>query len=168
MTYAIVIYPKIEDDSKIQNFRKKYDPYFRLIKPHITLVFPFEDMGKEKINGHLLRTINQFEKFDLRLRGLTKSFDNWIFLTAEDGNDNIIEFHDKLYTGILKSELREDIKFIPHIGLGLFENDKKYKMANNEAKNLKLDYKCRVNSVHLIHLKEDMSRIDWSKEYLLP
>ena len=165
MSYAIVIYPELKDDSKIENFRKKYDPYFQLIKPHLTLVFPFPDLDREKIKNHLSKKIGEFGEFDLRLRGLEKSFDNWIFLTMQDGNSKIIELHDQLYTGILKKELREDIKFIPHIGLGLLEKDEEYVVAENEAKNLDLDYKCKIKSMHLIHLNNDMSKIDWSKEY---
>jgi hypothetical protein len=47
MAYAVVAYPDLEDESKIQEFRKKHDPYFQLIKPHITLVFPFPDMDRK-------------------------------------------------------------------------------------------------------------------------
>jgi len=165
--YAIAIYPKLEDDSKIQVIRKKYDPYYQLINPHLTIVFPFSSIEKKEIEDHISKTINQFGKFDLRLNGLTRSFDNWLFLTMKEGNQKIIELHDKLYTGILKKELKEDIKFIPHIGLGLFKNDKEYNKAIDEAKILNLDYRCTVKSIHLINLKNDLSKIEWSKEYIL-
>ena len=167
MVYAIVIYPDLQNDSKIREFRKKYDPHFQLINPHITVVFPFPDIEKEKIKSHISKIIKKHNGFSLRLKGLVKSFDNWLFLTMKEGNDKIVKLHDQLYTGILKEHLREDIEFIPHVGLGLFETEEEYKKAENEAKNLNLDYKCKVKSIHLIHLKDDLSEIDWSKEYLI-
>lgn len=39
MYYAVVIYPDI-DTSKIDSFKKKYDPYYPGIGAHITLLFP--------------------------------------------------------------------------------------------------------------------------------
>jgi 2'-5' RNA ligase len=167
MVYAVVIYPELKDDSKIQEFRKKYDPQFKLIKPHITIVFPFSDLEKEKIKIHLSKTIKNFKPFKLRLSGLVKSFDNWLFLIGKDGNNELIELHDQFYTGILKKYLRKDVEYIPHIGLGLFKTGEEYSKAETEAKKLNLDYECYVKSVYLIHLKDDLSKIDWFEEFSL-
>ena len=38
MFYALVHYPNI-DTRRINEFRRKYDPHFDLIEPHITFVF---------------------------------------------------------------------------------------------------------------------------------
>lgn len=98
---------------------------------------------------------------------LDKSFDNWLFLTLTEGNDMILSLHDKLYTGSLKKYLRKDIKFIPHIGIGLFKTDKEYEKAENEAKKLNLNYTCKIKSMHLIQLNDDLSKLNWSEEYIL-
>ena len=166
MVYVIVIYPNLEDDSKIQELRKKYSPYYNVIKPHITLVFPFPDMDMEEVENHVSKILKNFTQFNLRLVGLVKSFDNWLFLGIEEGNDKIVELHDQLYTGILREHLRKDIEFIPHVGLGLFKTDEEYQKAENEAKKLNLNYKCKAKSIYLIHLRDDKS-IVWSKEFIL-
>ena len=167
MVYAIVICPNLEDDSKIQELRKKYSPYYDVIKPHVTLVFPFPDMDREEIENHICKILESFTRFNLRLVGLVRSFDNWLFLKMEEGNDKVVELHDQFYTGILREHLRKDIEFIPHVGLGLFETDEEYQRAENEARKLDLDYRCEVESIQLLHLKGDKSEIDWSKEFVL-
>ena len=167
MVYVLVVYPDLEDDSKIQGLRKKYSPYYSVIKPHITLVFPFPDMDREEIENHVSKILKNFTQFDLRLVGLVRSFDNWLFLGIEEGNDKIVELHDQLYTGILREHLRKDIEFIPHVGLGLFKTDEEYQKAENEARKLNLDYKCKVESIYLLHLRDEKSEIDWSKQFIL-
>lgn len=167
MVYVLVVYPDLEDDSKIQGLRKKYSPYYSVIKPHITLVFPSPDMDREEIGNHVSKILKNFTQFDLRLVGLVRSFDNWLFLGIEEGNDKIVELHDQLYTGILREHLRKDIEFIPHVGLGLFKTDEEYEKAENEARKLNLDYKCKVENIYLLHLRDGKSEIDWSKEFIL-
>lgn len=41
-----------------------------------------------------------------------------IFLVPDEGYIRIVKLHDKLYSGILKHELRIDIPFIPHVAVG--------------------------------------------------
>lgn len=70
MVYCIVIYPTLKDNSKIQLLRKKYDPTFQLIQPHITLVFPFPETELEKIKKHINKILKNFKPFKVRLTGL--------------------------------------------------------------------------------------------------
>jgi 2'-5' RNA ligase len=167
MAYAVVAYPDLEDESKIQEFRKKHDPYFQLIKPHITLMFPFPDTDRKRVEQHVSDVARGFPQFHLKLVGLKKSFDNWLFLLIGEGNDRIVELHDKLYAGMFRRYLREDIEFIPHVGLGLFEKDEDYQKAEEEAKRLNLNYECEVKNIHLIHLTDDFSEINWSRRFSL-
>ena len=39
---TIMIFPKFSNQEIIDEIRKKYDPLYNLVKPHITLVFPFK------------------------------------------------------------------------------------------------------------------------------
>jgi hypothetical protein len=78
-----------------------------------------------------------------------------LFLLLKEGSEEAIALHDELYTGILSPYLRRDIKYIPHIGIGLFvKKDARYNVLNpkkadfdaqlysqalKEAKSLKID-----------------------------
>ena len=39
---TIMIFPEFDNIDSIDRIRSKYDPLAELVRPHITLVFPFE------------------------------------------------------------------------------------------------------------------------------
>ncbi len=78
---------------------------------------------------------------------------------------------------------RNDIEFIPHIGLGLFVKNSadyifkdpqqlefdevKYEVALKEAKALGLDFKCTLDKLHLVSIIDDFSHVEREKEFIL-
>jgi 2'-5' RNA ligase len=68
MGYAVVIYPELEDASKIQELRREYDPYFDVIAPHITLVFPTPEMERAVIVNHISKIVRGFTSFTIKLK----------------------------------------------------------------------------------------------------
>jgi len=164
MGYAVVIHLELEDASKIQELRRKYNPYFNVIGPHITLVFPFPEMERDAIVNHVTEILRDFAPFNIRLKGFTKSFDEGLFLLVEQGNEKTIELHDRLYSGIFEKYLRTDIPYVPHIGLGLFKTDEEYRIAERKARTLNLAYESTIRSICIIHLNDDLFEIDWTKE----
>ena len=40
---TIMIFPQFSNQRIIDEIREKYDPLHNLVKPHITLMFPFEN-----------------------------------------------------------------------------------------------------------------------------
>ena len=70
---TIMIFPEFENQEIIDNIRKKYDPLAGLVRPHVTLVFPFESSMS---NGELERVLNDrlmfIKPFKLRLAGVSR------------------------------------------------------------------------------------------------
>jgi len=57
---------------------------------------------------------------------------------------------------------------IPHVTLGMFSGkNEEYSQALKEAEQLKLDYECMLDRLHLIKINDERSQIVWSKEFLL-
>lgn len=183
MFYALVHYPNI-DTGRINEFRRKYDPHFDLIEPHVTLVFLLpESVGEKNLVSHLENVLRHWHPFPVHLKGLQKAWDHWLFLILAEGNDSITRLHRELYSGPLASYRREDIEFVPHLGLGLFArqdagydirnpqnvalDEEKYFQALKEAQRLDLDYRCVIDRLHLLKINADISRIVWSKEFPL-
>lgn len=54
---TIMIFPDLENMEVIDNVREKYDPLAKYVRPHITIVFPFED-----------EMSNEFQAYDLGLQ----------------------------------------------------------------------------------------------------
>ncbi len=176
MLYSLVFRPKI-DISKIDRFRRKYDPHVDLIQPHITLVFPIGDknINKAALEKHIKDILKDEKPFKIHLQGLDKSWDHWLNLTLKEGDDEVIALHNKLYTGILVPFFRKDLGYIPHIGIGLFvaENsgykvtdptlqvldENKYKLALREAESLNFDYWTELDNLELITLNDNATKI---------
>lgn len=184
MFYALVHYPRI-DTKQINKFRQKYDPHAGLIGPHITFMFLVpESIGEALLINHIDDVLSKWQPFPIHLKGLQKAWDHWLFLILAEGNEDVIRLHRDLYTGILANYHRTDIEFIPHLGLGLFvRRDANYDIRNprevsldveryasalREAQQLDLDYHCDVDRLHLVKINDDISKIDWSKEFPLP
>ena len=184
MFYALVHYPNI-DIKLINEFRRKYDPNVALIDPHITFVFLVpESVGEGNLISHIRSVLKHWQPFPIRLKGLQKAWDHLLFLIVADGNENVNRLYCELYTGILAAYRRPDIEFVPHLGLGLFaRQDGNYDIRNprdvsldveayshalKEARPLELDYHCIIDRLlHLVKITDDISRIVWSKEFLL-
>lgn len=168
MIYALVHYPKV-DVQRINQFRKKYDPQVDLIEPHITLMFPIsESIGEDNLVNHLEHVLSHWQSFPIHLQGLEKSWDDYLFLLIQEGNDEIIHLHSEIYTEILTDCRKEDIQFIPHLTLGVFvKNESKYSEGLAEAQQLDLNYRCIVDKLHLVKVNDDKSQIVWSNEFSL-
>lgn len=182
MFYALVHYPSI-DTERIDRFRRKHDPHVDVIEPHITVVFP-ERVGEERLVRHVENVLRGWEPFPIHLQGLRKSWDHWLFLILQEGNAEIVRLHDELYTDVLAEYRREDIEFMPHLGLGFFaRQDAAYDVLNpqrtpldtvgysralEEAERLDLNYRCLLESLHLVKITDDVSQTERYKEFLLP
>ena len=181
MFYSLVNYPDI-NTSAIEKFRERYDSYHRLIGAHITIIFPVPDsIGEKELVAHIESNIQKWKHFQIHIKGLEKSWDHWLFLLIQEGNDEIIKLHDQLYTGILAPFLRRDIEFIPHIAIGLFADNSydlrdpkkvsfdkvKYEKALLEAESLNLDYKTVIDKFALVKVNDHFSQILESKDFTL-
>jgi 2'-5' RNA ligase len=123
MYYALSFYPRLsaELSASIDAIRREYDPTSGFTKPHITVLFPVPgSVGQGQLIGHIQNVLSDWSTFKIRLGGLHKSHDHWLFLTLIDGEAQVRKLYDALYTGILAKYRRDDIKFVPHLGLGLF------------------------------------------------
>ncbi|MBR1701840.1 MAG: hypothetical protein IJ716_07780 [Lachnospiraceae bacterium] len=88
---TIMIFPEFENQGVLEQIRDKYDPLAKLVRPHITIVFPF---ASEMSNMELISS------FEISLQGFCKhrdQFGNYLFLNVIKGAEQIIKIHDVLY-----------------------------------------------------------------------
>jgi 2'-5' RNA ligase len=167
MLYALVHYPAVEL-GLINRLRSKYDPQFRLIAPHVTIMFPTPDsIGERSLVSHIESVLHRWESFPIRLKGLQRSWDEYLFLLLNKGKEDVIRLHDEIYTGLLSEYRDEAPPFIPHVTLGVFTGkNEEYAQALKEAERSNLDYECMLDRLHLIKVNDERSQIVWSKELL--
>ncbi|GCD11057.1 2'-5' RNA ligase family protein [Clostridium tagluense] len=160
---CIMIFPHFENQQRIDDIRKKYDPLSECVRPHITLVFPFEsEIDTNKLKEHIETMLLDVKAFHINLNGITASTlaGNYLFLNVKEGNAQIVEIHKRLYTGILKEfypQWLKEIDFLPHMTLGSISDLNAFKMAVEETKNIDDVFETIVNtiSVEIIDENED-------------
>ena len=168
MIYALVHYPNV-DTACINQLRMKYDPHFKLIEPHITLMFPVsEAIGDKNLVHHLECVLGGRKPFSFHLQGFQISSDDHLFLLIQEGNSNLIRLHNEVYTGILAYHLIKDIPFVPHLTLGVLSMDpNEQERILEEARRSGIDYHCVLDRLHLVKVNDDRLKIVWSKEFVL-
>jgi 2'-5' RNA ligase len=163
-------------EEPIASFRRAHYPGGDLIAPHLTVVFPVPaavgiDAFEEHVRGIVWRT----PAFDIHLNGLAKTWDHWLYLAVAEGRDEVIALHDDLYTGILRPYLLTERPYVPHVGLGLFAEERdthdllalrprafhraRFDEALKEAEALQLDYMGRFETVRVFGLDEGLTHV---------
>ena len=116
---AIVWFPPFPMDSPIEVFRRRFDPMADSLPAHVTLVFPFPtNLTVIQLAAHIRRIVGNWPSLPVSFRDIEGILDEFIFLMVRDRADAIVALHDKLYRGILKAYLRDDIPYLPHVTLG--------------------------------------------------
>lgn len=180
MYYALICKPQI-NTSKIDYFQQKYDPYSRLAGAHFTLVFPTPDeIDEQQLLEHIKSVLKRWKPFNIHIRGLEKSWDQWLFLNVQEGKNQFIQLHDELYSGPLEPYLRKDLPYTPHISLGLFVenrqgyniieleklplNEAEFEKVYKEVEAMNLDYHTTVEKAEFLTLNDEMNKVLDAKE----
>jgi len=168
MLYAVVHYPNT-DTREINQLRKKYDPQFHLIEPHLTLVFPFPAfLSDTTLIDHVESVIKDLRPFPIHLQGLHRSLDDYLFLLVNEGSANLSALRAALYTGLLQPYGRADLEYLPHLTLGSFPGAPNIcEQALEDADRLELNLRSQFDRIHIVKLDDEKTRIVWSKECFL-
>lgn len=116
MRYGIAIFPSKKLQDVANSLRKRYDPHYAWIPPHVTLKSPFE-LDDEKVPA-VIREIREIaantSPFPLKVYkvGSFHPVNNVIYLRVQE-SDTLVELHNKLNKGDLKED--EPYNFVPHI-----------------------------------------------------
>jgi 2'-5' RNA ligase len=158
---CILIFPQFENAAIIDNIRRQFDPNYKNIAPHITLVFPFESsISKNELEYHVASVVSGMSCFDLKLHGI-KRMDGenfFLMLGVLDGAQILKDLHEKLYTGIL-AQYRPNWPggFMPHMTIGQFDSNDELNEAHNNLIHIKEVFSaniCKV-SVEIIGKKNE-------------
>jgi 2'-5' RNA ligase len=73
----MMIFPRFPNLEKIQEIRRVYDPLYKHVAPHITLVFPFDSsLESRKIDEHVRESVRSIEPFGIMLQGVLQEAGN--------------------------------------------------------------------------------------------
>lgn len=118
---AIVSYPVlgVADRRWVESIRANHDPQAADLAAHFTLVFP-ADVAPGDLAVEVAAAAGSAAPIPFVIRCAKAVRDAFgrggrVFLVPHEGADEITTLHDRLYSGVLRPHLREDIPFVPHI-----------------------------------------------------
>lgn len=146
---TIMIFPQFSNQAIINEIRKKYDPLYNLVRPHITLVFPFKSsMPNEILSQKLEECLKETASFSLVLQGISRHKDiygNYIFLNVKKGSREIAEIHNSLYKDIFGEDCCQP--FVPHMTIGNLDTADKMEQAYETVKNIDTCFETIIEKV---------------------
>jgi 2'-5' RNA ligase len=161
---CIMIFPQFKNINIIDEIREKYDPLAKNVRPHVTLVFPFQSsIGKVDLQNNLLKSLEGVKCFNLTLEEIIKidnKFGLYLFLGVTEGTEKVKELYQKLNSGIVKnynSNWVNEGEFMPHMTIGNFEDRNTLNDAYVDVCSIKDSFNTLVEkiSVEIIDENED-------------
>lgn len=157
MKYGIAVFPSKKVQDVANSYRKRYDPHYALIPPHITMKEAFE-ADENQIESEIIPKLRDIaENTEPFSYGVYKvsSFSpvtNTIYLKIEP-SDEIFDLNDKLYTGVLSEE--KDFAFVPHITIAQKLSDEEFSDVYGSLTMLKFDLQDQVDRFQLLYQLEN-------------
>jgi len=156
-----VIYLTVDlpQEDPLQDIRKRFDPLSDMVPPHITLVFPFDSNIETDDLIDLIDTAIEELDFDyveisLDPAILVKEF---CFFPIDEGREQIIALHDRLYDDILEPYLAEEEDYVPHITVGRCKSGDEVEEIKAAADEVERKQTGSVRSIILELMHEDDS-----------
>lgn len=149
---AVLIVPPAEDMAQVETVRRRFDHRVDAVPAHITLVFPFEhESADAALIGHVNEVASGVRAFGLELKGVTCSSDHHLFLLIDQGADEVRDLHDRLYSGLLRPLLSDQV-FTPHVTVGRFATSEGCAEAMKAVEALGLEVRTKAGSVSIYDL----------------
>ncbi|MGM9927308.1 MAG: YjcG family protein [Bacillus sp. (in: firmicutes)] len=160
MKFGIVIFPSKKLQDQANSYRKRYDPHYTLIPPHLTLKYPF-DSTEEQVN-ELAETIkdvsNQCEPFQLKVLKVSsfKPVNNVIYLKVEL-NKALDNLQKKLHNLLIDQDVDPEFTFVPHITLGQKLSNDEHSDVLGQLSMLDVTHEETIDRIHLVYQLENGS-----------
>ncbi|EHL98365.1 hypothetical protein HMPREF9103_01605 [Lentilactobacillus parafarraginis F0439] len=170
MMRSILIFPKLKNIELIQDVRKEIDPLYPHIRPHISLVFPFDSAAPDHdLIDQLSTTLASFPSFDAtfsRVTGDPRS--GYIWLAANKGRAEIQSIHDQLYSNPLLAPFkRNDLPYIPHITIGQVQSRKQAQIEISKLQLKGFHCSTRINTVSIERILESDDSDEFYQQKLI-
>jgi 2'-5' RNA ligase len=151
MKFGIVIFPSKKIQDFANSMRRRYDPHYALIPPHVTLKSPFEATEEEikEIANKLDSIARNFRPVDLKVTkiGSFKPVNNVIYLKVESPED-LEKLHNELNATF---DGNQEYNFVPHITIGQKMSDDEHSDVYGSLRMTKVQFEDTADRIHLLY-----------------
>ncbi|GIN64383.1 putative phosphoesterase YjcG [Robertmurraya siralis] len=152
MKYGIVIFPSKALQDKANSFRKRYDPHYALIPPHITLKSTFEvnDVDIKDIADQLHQTAQRFAPFQIKVTKFSsfQPVNNVIYMKIIP-EPEIVDLHEAVNAVIADSP--SEYSFVPHITVGQDLSNDEHSDVYSSLRLQEINHEETIDRFHLLY-----------------
>ncbi|WP_174731026.1 YjcG family protein [Mesobacillus harenae] len=157
MKFGIVIFPSKRIQDYANSFRKRYDPNYALIPPHLTLKSGF-DATEEQIR-EIAGKLDDISRKHVPVRLNVYKFssfspvNNVIYLKAEP-TEELDNLHQDLGAAF---DIDQEYNFVPHITIGQNLSDDEHSDVFGTLRMTDVKFEETVDRIHLLYQLENGS-----------
>jgi 2'-5' RNA ligase len=156
MKYGIAIFPSKNLQDKVNSYRKRYDPHYALIAPHITLKEPFEATEEELQEqiSYISSVAMNIDPFSIEINkvGSFHPVNNVIYLKVNEAEE-LKSLHEQLYSGPLQQ--LQPYNFVPHLTLGQKLSDEEHSDVLERLRMIDIEHTERIDRFQLLYQLEN-------------
>lgn len=158
MKYGIVAFPSKKLQDLANTYRKRYDPHYALITPHMTLKDGFEANDEEiqTIVQQLDQLVSKYAPLAIHASRISSFFPatNAIYFRIEP-TEELAAFHKELHEKVPFGE--EKHTFVPHITIAQKLTDSEHDDIFGQLRMTGVDAQDVIDRIHLLYQLEDGS-----------
>ncbi|WP_085521681.1 YjcG family protein [Tuberibacillus sp. Marseille-P3662] len=158
MRYGIAMFPSKELQDKANAYRKRYDPHYSNVPPHITLKEPFE-LENDEIDLMIkqFRSIaDNHEPVDIEVKKVSSfhPVNNVIYFKIDE-HPNLMRLQENLH----ENELGDDreYQFVPHITIAQDLSDEEHADILQSLKMMDVHHKETIDRFQLLYQLDNES-----------
>ncbi|GAB4073975.1 YjcG family protein [Barrientosiimonas marina] len=152
MHYGIVIFPSKPVQDEINAYRKRYDPHYTLIPPHLTLkeAFDTDDAKITELITELKYIANETKPFDLTVNKVSTfaPVTNTIYLKVEPVQP-LYDLAEKMQSG--KFPDNRTYSFVPHITMAQDLSQDEYSDVYGSLSMKDIQLTDKIDRFHLVY-----------------
>lgn len=157
MNVGIAIFPSKEVQDFANSYRKRYDPHYRRIQPHLTLrETESMDAGRfADASAALEAAAAEMEPFAVRFNRISSFYptSNVIYMALEDPQP-VQQCYRTICRGALQEQNR-DFLFTPHLTIGQGMGSDECQDVLASLRKVPVDFPFVVDRLHLLYQTED-------------
>jgi len=158
MKYGIVAFPSKKLQDQANAYRKRYDPHYALITPHMTLkgVFEANDQEIEEVAKAIKEVTKKHGPFELNVSKVNTfaPITNTIYFKATL-NDELLALHKDLNYNFFGAE--PEFAFVPHITIAQKLSSGEHDDIIGQMKMVGINHTETIDRLHLLYQLEDGS-----------
>jgi 2'-5' RNA ligase len=158
MKFGVVIFPSKKLQDLANSYRKRYDPHYALITPHLTLKNAFESTEDAVVDiAEKLRQIAiNTNSFTLKTTKISsfKPVNNVIYFKVEP-TEELNKLHNEINQEFNEQSL--DYAFVPHITIGQELSNDEHSDVYGSLRMTRINHEETVDRFHLLYQLENGS-----------